>query len=80
MPPQLTEEQRIRYRDLFEKLDSNADGEIDVNDLVVHFERNGLTSCQDNHVARAKVILHAKIVPIFAIFYLFGKLEIYPER
>jgi Ca2+-binding EF-hand superfamily protein len=29
-----------RYEELFKRLDSNSDGKIDVNDLVVLFDRN----------------------------------------
>lgn len=40
---------------LLKFLDYNADGKIDMNDLVNAFEKNGLRHCQGNNLNRAKV-------------------------
>ncbi len=45
-----------RYKKLFGELDRDSDGKIDVNDLLVLFDKNAYTH-RESSLARARVIL-----------------------
>ncbi len=48
----LSQKDSERYEKLFEKLDQNSDGKLDVNDLVVIFEKH---KSNESSLKRAKV-------------------------
>jgi len=54
MTPQCDEKTSERYQELFNELDRNSDGKIDVNDLLVLFNKNANTH-RESSLARAKV-------------------------
>ena len=51
----LSVQESERYRDLFKKLDHNGDGKIDVDDLVVLFEKHKISNSDESSLSRAKV-------------------------
>jgi Ca2+-binding EF-hand superfamily protein len=50
----LNQKDSERYQELFEMLDQNSDGKLDVNDLVVLFDKN---KSNETSLKRAKVII-----------------------
>jgi hypothetical protein len=56
-----------RYHELFQKLDINSDGKIDVNDLVFIFEK--YKNDKVNNLKRAQVF-----IIYFYYYYIFGSI------
>ena len=51
----LSEKDSERYRKLFSQLDRNSDGKIDVNDLVIFFDKHKCEKAKETSLKRAQV-------------------------
>ncbi len=72
----LSEKDSERYRKLFSKLDRNSDGKIDVNDLVIFFDKHNYEKVNETSLSRAQVndllnsILFIKVILLIIYFQI----------
>jgi hypothetical protein len=65
-----------RYHELFQKLDINSDGKIDVNDLVFIFEK--YKNDKVNNLKRAQVfIIYFYYYYYYYYYYIFGSIYLF---